>query len=343
MEEVYLDGINNPRPICCMTFESIANYVQWEQDQGASENMLRRYRRFTSCLYQWLPADKNLSRERLLSWRQSLKDDGYSTATELNYIKGINRYLDFAGYSHLRFNQGKPKDIAGQTFGYLTAIEPTGDKNRRDIVWRCLCKCGNTYECITSRLLAGNTLSCGCLRNENLKDANMFFAGTSLRQSLNDRVKSSCSESGFVGVSRKNDKWKAYICYKGERYSLGVYSKLEDAVKARAMGKEMVKSDAVALLETYEKLHKDAPERPSRARFYYTKNQVPATKLRKNNTTGATGVYRRGNRWLAKLGYKNNRYYLGSFGDIKSAISARKEAERISMENPQQFQLKYAE
>ena len=127
---------------CIMTSESISAYIQYEADRGASENALRNYRKITKAVYEWLPEDKVLTKDRLLSWRQALKDHGYSPDTELNYVKGINRYLDYIGQSDLRFNRGKPKDIAGKQFGYLTAIEPTGEKHRKDFIWRCKCQCG---------------------------------------------------------------------------------------------------------------------------------------------------------------------------------------------------------
>ena len=132
-------------------------YIQYEQERGATENALRRYRRCVSSLYEWLPEEKQITKDLLLAWRQNLKVLGYTSQTELNYVKGVNRYLDYIGCSKLRFSRGKAKDIAGQQFGYLTAIEPTGEKNRNDYVWRCICRCSKwiakiTYQKITYHL-----------------------------------------------------------------------------------------------------------------------------------------------------------------------------------------------
>ncbi len=55
-------------------------------------------------------------------------------------------------------------DIAGKTFGILTAISVAG-KYKNSYVWLCQCECGNTKEIIVSALTSGNTRSCGCLRN----------------------------------------------------------------------------------------------------------------------------------------------------------------------------------
>ena len=165
-----------------MTPESIASYIQYEEGRGVSERSMRNFKLITRSFFEWLPDDKVLTKDRLASWRQGLKDHGYTSQTELNYIKGINRYLDFIGSSDLRFNRGRAKDIAGKQFGYLTAIEPTGEKNRKDIVWRCICRCGKEVEYPATRLLLGNTVSCGCLRGQHFKEVNKYIDGTSLRQ-----------------------------------------------------------------------------------------------------------------------------------------------------------------
>lgn len=56
------------------------------------------------------------------------------------------------------------KDISANKFGRLTPIEPTPQRERGYIVWRCRCDCGaDTY--VSVRLLKnGNTKSCGCLK-----------------------------------------------------------------------------------------------------------------------------------------------------------------------------------
>lgn len=61
-----------------MTPESISAYIQFETERGASENALRYYKRVTTSVCEWLPEDKSITKNRLLSWRQSLKDHGYS-------------------------------------------------------------------------------------------------------------------------------------------------------------------------------------------------------------------------------------------------------------------------
>ena len=55
------------------------------------------------------------------------------------------------------------RDITGQRFGQLVAIEPV-DKKSRSYRWRCLCDCGKQTIVQVRNLRSGNTRSCGHLR-----------------------------------------------------------------------------------------------------------------------------------------------------------------------------------
>ena len=233
--------------------ENISEYLLWEEERDISKHDLRKQKRFVNSLLEWFSSGKELSMENLSEWRKDLEDKGYSLATVHNYVKGVNRFLDYAGYSEFKFPKGKSKDLSGQVFGSLTVIEKIAERSRRNVVWRCRCECGNVAEIPATRLLTGNTLSCGCARVEQLQKANQYIDKTNLRQSLLDQPLSSNSFSGYTGVARKRDKWQAYINYKGRRYFLGSYEKLDDAVEARAKAKKLVQEDALRLKEEYEK------------------------------------------------------------------------------------------
>lgn len=334
----------------CMTSETMAAFVQHEANNGASENMIRRFKGTLKVIYAYLPEDKCITKERLLEWRRSMEENGYASITILNYVKYINRYLDFVSCSEIRFNKGKAKDITGMTFGYLTAVEPTGTKDRGDNVWLFQCKCGNTIELPATRALIGNTLSCGCLKGAHFKTTNKYFDGTSLVQSMTEKVESTRSVSGYTGVSPKRDKWQAHITYKGVRYSLGCYSDIEDAVKARARAKELVMADAQGLLDFYTELEKSFPQLPNRhteqkkkfASTEWTVNNTPASAAkRSNNTSGYSGVSLHSGKWDVKICYKGIRYQIGRFVDIEEAIATRKAAERLLKNSPDRFVKEY--
>ena len=48
-----------------------------------------------------------------------------------------------------------------------------------------------------------------------------------------------------------------------------------------------------------------------------------------DNTSGQTGVYKKRNRWIARISHKGVLYKFGSFENIEEAISERKKAEEL--------------
>lgn len=57
-------------------------------------------------------------------------------------------------------------DLAGQTFGYLTAIEFVGLNNVKSSVWKFRCVCGNEVVRTGSQVKNGAIRSCGCKKSE---------------------------------------------------------------------------------------------------------------------------------------------------------------------------------
>jgi len=56
-----------------------------------------------------------------------------------------------------RQSRARYKNIAGRTYGHLTAVDYAGDKR-----WHCRCVCGETVTVAKTNLRAGRTTSCGC-------------------------------------------------------------------------------------------------------------------------------------------------------------------------------------
>lgn len=65
------------------------------------------------------------------------------------------------------------KNIAGQTFGLLTAVKqidrPLGVKN--GTYWECYCACSSTHKATLNNLQSGKVDSCGCLSKQKWKIA----------------------------------------------------------------------------------------------------------------------------------------------------------------------------
>lgn len=67
----------------------------------------------------------------------------------------------------------RKKDLTGQTFGKLKVISQNFEisKQKKCVMWDCICECGNKKTIRSTDLLSGNTKSCGCLRLEKLRES----------------------------------------------------------------------------------------------------------------------------------------------------------------------------
>lgn len=151
----------------------------------------------------------------------------------------------------------KIKNIAGERFGRLTALERLDKKRGSSFLWRCQCDCGNILETSSNSLLSGNTRSCGCLRVEAIKRTNAKYGSVADRMRLVDgtcvdRIERSRLQknntSGCTGVQARGDKWIAVITFKKQVHYLGIFETQKEAIEAR---KEAEKQLFGEFLEKY--------------------------------------------------------------------------------------------
>jgi hypothetical protein len=61
-------------------------------------------------------------------------------------------------------------DLLGQSFGRLTVTNRAESTSKGLAQWKCKCECGNETVVRGSHLRNGNTRSCGCLRDDKLRN-----------------------------------------------------------------------------------------------------------------------------------------------------------------------------
>ena len=70
-------------------------------------------------------------------------------------------------------------EMAGRKFGRLTVLERTADyvlpSGQRQLMWKCVCDCGNTVTVSGHALRKGNTQSCGCYKMDVLMERNIKY------------------------------------------------------------------------------------------------------------------------------------------------------------------------
>lgn len=134
----------------------------------------------------------------------------------------------------------------GDRFGSLTVIEEAGRDKYSDVLWRCVCDCGNEVTVRSVNLKTGHTVSCGCRKKEaaleNVASSRdrWFTDGTHVGL-LNNKL-TKANKSGIKGVSwnKSVNKWMATIGFKNRKYYLGVYDDIADAAEARREAEEML-------------------------------------------------------------------------------------------------------
>lgn len=158
--------------------------------------------------------------------------------------------------------------VPGQRFGRLVVQEMTDKKSGNTYIYKCLCDCGK--ECYVSRahLVNGNTQSCGCLQKEGAKErfpvaasrrGEFYIDGTDIINLLPGER--SNNTSGKCGVFWDSSvcTWRAYINFKGKRYSLGSSRDFDVAVAMREAAEKSIHGDflkwyAEAYPEQWEKI-----------------------------------------------------------------------------------------
>lgn len=86
------------------------------------------------------------------------------------------------------------KNIAGQRFGHLIALEIT-KKSSKGNLWRCVCDCGVVCETQASNLILQRVKSCGCRKNLKKHDHPFWKGGKVKREGY---VSLHCPEHPFA-------------------------------------------------------------------------------------------------------------------------------------------------
>lgn len=125
------------------------------------------------------------------------------------------------------------KDLKGQRFGKLTAIQPTDAPTAKCTTykWLCVCDCGNVVTASVNALTTGKTKSCGCAHNIK----SLYVDGTAPCKLSENEHPRKTNTSGRTGVwfDQRKQLWCAELVFRKKKYFLGRFASFDDAVKAR--------------------------------------------------------------------------------------------------------------
>lgn len=87
----------------------------------------------------------------------------------------------------------KSIDIIGKRFGKLTPIEQCGKNEKGELLYNCICDCGNKVIASSHKLKSGNTRSCGCLKAERYSLIGKKFGKLTVIEKLDKPIGEKCN------------------------------------------------------------------------------------------------------------------------------------------------------
>lgn len=98
----------------------------------------------------------------------------------------------------LRDATSNAKDLRGNKFGHLVAVQPIGRSKNRTVIWECSCCCGGEAFVHSADLTRGQTRSCGHLRGRRDGDLHTPTCGCEDKPVMVD-------EADAVDISEMSD------------------------------------------------------------------------------------------------------------------------------------------
>jgi hypothetical protein len=210
------------------------------------------------------------------------------------------------------------KDLTGMLFGRLVVLQQAEDHvkpNRKKAAkWLCRCSCGSAvFGVLQDRLIAGSTLSCGCLQKERTIEANKRHGG---RETKEYEIWSSMIKRCF------NKNSKSYDNYGGRGITVcdGWVSSFEAFYEDMGPCLHGMTLDRINVNSNYCK---------ENCRWATASEQGYNKRRYVSNRSGRTGVRCLGvsGRWLASITKDNKKFHLGTFPSFEEAVTAREKAE----------------
>ena len=229
---------------------------------------------------------------------------------------------------------GKKNNLIGQKFDRLKVIEEVqrryskGGKSIRR--WLCECECGNKNIIVDGQLLTNkNTKSCGCLNNDKRRETVKKYLRKYNKYNLVDYD---------YGVGYLKNNLEFYFDKEDYDKICNYYWTLNDEgyIKARSgdsyvtLHKIITNTDESKNVDhiLHDKFKLD--NRKSNLRIVTKSQNSQNHILRKDNTSGVTGVYwhKKRKKWIAHICINYKQTELGAFNDFNEAVDIRLEYEK---------------
>lgn len=195
------------------------------------------------------------------------------------------------------------QDLTGERFGKLLVLRRADSRNGKTR-WLCRCDCGNEKEVAAQALKSGKTKSCGCLRalkGKGVKDISGKRFG---------RL------TALYPTEKRNEKGSVYWrckCDCGNKVDVTEHALVWGGYKSCGCLKMKSRENIGNNLHYIDKTCVEILEK---------------RKHRKDNTSGFRGVHLTSSgKYKASIGFRRERYWLGTYDTFDEAVEARRKAE----------------
>lgn len=216
-------------------------------------------------------------------------------------------------------------DLTKQKFGRLTVIKRVENDKQGHSQWLCECECKNEdkNKVIVRgiHLNKGAIKSCGCLQKELMSARQKKYNTYDLSGKFG--IGYTLKNEPFYFDLEDYEKIKNY-CWRIDNYGYIVTNKNNKLIKIHRIIMDF--PDDMDVDHIY---HINHDNRKEFLRITTHSQNMMNQKIRKNNTSGVTGVTwnKKLNKWAARIVVNYKNIHLGYFNNIEEAITIRKKAE----------------
>jgi hypothetical protein len=117
-------------------------------------------------------------------------------------------------------------DLVGQRFGRLVVLARGRNNRHNQVMWICICDCGNSMSTSSTNIRTGHTKSCGCLPMDILTDRTVTHGESRIDQMTKEyrawrKMKERCLNPNYQFYHRYGgrgiaicDRWiNSYECF----------------------------------------------------------------------------------------------------------------------------------
>lgn len=222
--------------------------------------------------------------------------------------------------------------MTGNKYGRLTVVKRAENKisytksgkKQQTAQWLCKCDCGNKTFVSSNLLTKSKIKSCGCLKKEILRKRNGVRKLNTYDLTREYGIGYTLKGEEFYFDLEDFDKIKDYT------WSFNVKRYVLTKVNNKIYFMHNIINNNYNNEYLYDHInHKEYDNRKENLRIVNNQQNCCNQLIRKNNTSGVTGVgYRKDiEKWYACITFKYKKYHLGYFILKEDAINTRKEAE----------------